>query len=169
MRSAVVTTLFAVLFAAGCGAPPSSKPAGGDSAGQDQPAARRLPPLPPDPTQPAPDQPPAEVREKAVVGVGAKGQGYGGGIITEPISVYFRAPQMVAFKIQLPDAMNKYRGLNGHFPKSHEEFMEKIIKENMIELPVLRPGERYLYDPQKAAEMQTYDPADPPLFVVRPG
>jgi hypothetical protein len=108
------------------------------------------------------------VREKAVVGVSPKGQGYGGGLITEPISVYFKASQMVVFRIQIPHAMNLYRGVHGHFPKSHQEFMEKIIQENGIQLPTLPPGARYVYDPQKAAQMQQYDPADPPLFVERP-
>ena len=118
--------------------------------------------------QPAGEPPPAVVREKAVVGVSPKGQGYGGGLITEPISIYFKAPQMIVFRIQIPHAMNLYRGLHGHFPKTHQEFMEKIIQENGIQLPPLPPGARYVYDPQKAAQMQQYDPADPPLLVERP-
>ncbi len=108
------------------------------------------------------------IRQKADVGLSPKGQGYGGGLITEPISVYFKAPQMIAFRIQIPHAMNLYRAQHGHFPKTQEEFMEKIIKENGIQLPSLPPGARYVYDPQKAAQQQEYDPADPPLFVQRP-
>lgn len=118
--------------------------------------------------QPTGEASPGLLREKAVVGVSPKGQGYGGGLITEPISVYFKAPQMVVFRIQIPHAMNLYRGVHGHFPKTHQEFMEKIIQENGIQLPPLPPGARYVYDPQKAAQMQQYDPADPPLWVERP-
>ena len=33
-------------------------------------------------------------------------------------------------------------------PRSHEEFMERIIKENAIELPILPDGHRYRYDPE---------------------
>lgn len=132
--------------------------------GCESPSSR---PTPPEPARRVVPDKPLE-REKAVVGVRPKGQGYGGGLITEPISVYFKAPQMIAFQIQIPHAMNLYRAQHGHFPKTHEEFMEKIIKENGIQLPSLPPGARYVYDPQKAAQMQQYDPADPPLFVQRP-
>lgn len=170
---------------AGCGTP-TSKPDSSKQSGP-TPAARRVQPAPTPPgdvaTSPADargpagpgvngssglqEPPPGTVRQKADVGVSPKGQGYGGGLITEPISVYFKAPQMVAFRIQIPHAMNLYRAQYGHFPKTQEEF-EKLLKENGIQLPPLPPGARYVYDPQKAAQMQQYDPADPPLFVERP-
>lgn len=183
-----------VVWMGGCGGPGS----GPDRSKQpaSHPATRRQAPIPPDlagpPTSPEGEKPaPAQTagpsssssegassssgagasgvkREKAVVGVSPKGQGYGGGLITEPISLYFKVPQMMVFRIQIPHAMNLYRGLHGHFPKTHEEFMDKIIKENAIQLPPLPAGARYVYDPQKAAQMQEYDPADPPLFVERP-
>lgn len=177
------------LWAAGC-EQPGSGPARSNPSDLPAPAARRQP-LPstdrpdslpsvqgdktpsgqatgPGGVQPTAEAAPGMVREKAVVGVSPKGQGYGGGLITEPISVYFKAPQMVVFRIQIPHAMNLYRGVHGHFPKTHQEFMEKIIQENGIQLPPLPPGARYVYDPQKAAQMQQYDPADPPLLVERP-
>lgn len=168
-----------LLTTAGCESP-HSKPASSKPSAP-APAARRvLPPAASQTDQSAPptsaqtgsagsaEPSPGMIRQKADVGVSPKGQGYGGGLITEPISVYFKAPQMVAFRIQIPHAMNLYRAQYGHFPKTHEEFMEKIIKENGIQLPNLPPGARYVYDPQKAAQMQQYDPADPPLFVERP-
>ena len=45
-------------------------------------------------------------------------------------------------------AMNLYNAEKGHYPKTHEEFMEKIIKFNNIVLPELEPGVEYLYDPE---------------------
>ena len=174
-----------LLGTAGCGTP-ASQP---DTSKQIGPmtAARRVQPAPAPPgegaTSPAdargpagsgvrssiglPEPPPGSLRQKADVGISPKGQGYGGGLITEPISVYFKAPQMVVFRIQIPHAMNLYRAQYGHFPKTQEEF-EKLLKENGIQLPPLPPGARYVYDAQKATQMQQYDPADPPLFVERP-
>ncbi len=95
------------------------------------------------------------VRRKAAPGVTGKGN-YGGGIITTPVSVYFRAQERIIFNIQIPEALKLYKATNEHAPKSHQEFMEKVIKANQITLPELRPGDRYLYDPQKEE-----------LFVVR--
>ena len=42
-----------------------------------------------------------------------------------------------------------YKALYDHYPKTQDEFMEKIIKENGIQLPELAPGERYVYDPKE--------------------
>ncbi len=43
--------------------------------------------------------------------------------------------------------------LNGRKPNSHEEFMEKIIKEGKINLPELPAGQRYVYDPEQGQLM----------------
>ena len=49
-------------------------------------------------------------------------------------------------KLQIKQAVELYRAAEGEYPKDYDEFMEKIIKQNGIELPVL-PGERqYKYD-----------------------
>lgn len=163
MRCTLILVAFAVLVVAGCGAPPSSSPTS-----KGAPKAKSPPPPPPIPTatkSTAPDV----VREKAVVGSGAKGRDYGTGPVATPMTVYARFPQTMAFKILIPKAMNDFRTLNGHFPKSHDEFMQKIIKDNAIKLPELPAGETYFYDAKKAATMRTYDPADPPLMVQRPG
>lgn len=45
-------------------------------------------------------------------------------------------------------ALNLYWGMEGRYPESHEEFMEKIIKFNKIQLPELEAGVEYLYDPE---------------------
>ena len=174
MRWTLTIAAVAGLLAAGCGAPSSTPSGPGGSQAKDSapaapPLARGLPETtPPDggTAETSPDEgQPGVVREKAVVGVGKKGRDYEPGVITTPVSIYFRGPQMMAFKIQSPSAMNLYKGVNGHYPTSHEEFMQKIIKENQINLPELPGGKTYVYDPKKAAEMRSYDPADPPLFV----
>ena len=104
-------------------------------------------------TQPAADT----ERVVAETGVGAKGRVNGGGVITEPVRQYFRAPQMVAFNVQIPHALQLWEATNGRSPASHEEFMQEIITANQIKLPMLPPGEKYVYDPEKKE-----------LFVERP-
>ncbi len=185
MRCVASIISLALLVLCGCGEPSGAKPGAGKPAEPKAAAARNLPPLP-DAAKPAAqagaskmasgilrsNQPategPPPVREKAVVGVGKRGRDYGPGVITTPISVYFKAPQMLVFNVKIPAAMNLYYGVHGHFPKTQEEFMQKIIKENMIELPELPPGARYAYDAEKAAKMRRYEPGDPPLMVERP-
>jgi hypothetical protein len=43
-------------------------------------------------------------------------------------------------------ALQLYNAEHGKYPKTHEEFMEKIIKANEIKLPELEPGYEYIYD-----------------------
>lgn len=90
---------------------------------------------------------PTPSRRVAQVGDGKKGQGYGGGPISEPARQYFRTRERIVFAIQIPEAMKLYKALNGQAPKTHEEFIEKIINENGIRLPQLREGDKYVYDP----------------------
>ncbi len=107
---------------------------------------------------PAPQPPPQPPAVKADVGAGVKGRGYGPGIITTPVATYFAAKEQIAFRIQIPDAMRLYKAMNGHAPETHEEFMEKIIKENRIQLPELPPGHRYRYYPEQG-ELMVEHPA----------
>jgi hypothetical protein len=106
-----------------------------------------VPAAPPPATAPA-APPPAEVLKKAEVGVGEKGRGYGTGPIATPASTYFIAKEHIAFDIQIPHAMQLFKATEGHMPKSHEEFMQKIIKANQIQLPKLPEGQHYVYDPK---------------------
>jgi hypothetical protein len=88
-------------------------------------------------------------RVVADTGVGEKGRAYGGGIVTEPVRQYFRAPQMVVFDIEIPKAMSLFKaGNDNKGPMSHDEFMKRIIEESQIKLPKLPPGEKYVYDPE---------------------
>jgi len=86
----------------------------------------------------------------AGVGVGAKGQNYGGpGFVTTPVEAYFRTGERIAFEVQIPKAMQLYKAEhNNKGPKTHEEYMNIIIKENGVQLPELPAGEEYLYDPK---------------------
>jgi hypothetical protein len=57
--------------------------------------------------------------------------------------------------------MDVYKALdpNGRGPKTHEEFMEKIIRANDIKLPELPSGHRYVYDPVQG-ELLVEQPRD---------
>jgi hypothetical protein len=83
----------------------------------------------------------------AEVGVGVKGQGYGGGLVTEPIRTRFRVEERLNFD-QVTYALKLFEASEGRAPKSHEEFMEKIITANNISLPELPAGQSYVYDPE---------------------
>lgn len=122
----------------------------------------------PDPPKPGPaaqppqptggEQAPGTVRSKAEVGVGAKGHGYGEGLVSTPAGAYFRTKERIAFDIQIKHAMNLFKAMENRAPKSHEEFMEKIIRANHIALPELPEGHRYVYDP-KTEELMVEQPA----------
>ncbi len=140
-----------------------------------QPAVEQTTPQPPAPVaQPAAPQqlaapgtpivadsaarPQADVvREKAERGMGKKGQGYGGGIITQPISTFFQTQDRILL-LQIQHSMNNYKALNGRFPKDLDEFMDEIVKPLGKQLPELPEGHRYIYDPEKGE-----------LLVERPG
>lgn len=86
---------------------------------------------------------------KAGVGVGIKGRSLDSheGIIVTPAKTLFAAKERIAFDIAVPQALAIYKAVNGDGPKTHDEFMQKVIGENQIQLPQLPPGHRYVYDP----------------------
>jgi len=97
--------------------------------------------------QPAAD--PNVDRKKAEVGVGRKGQGYGGGIITEPVRQRFRIEEHIVFNIQIPHELQLYKAAHDNKgPRSSQEFFKEIIDAARLKLPDLNPGERYVYDPK---------------------
>lgn len=79
--------------------------------------------------------------------VGTKGKDYGGGIYTEPLRQRWRIADRLTLQA-VQHAINLFNGLEGRYPASHEEFMEKVVRENNIKLPALPPGQRYVYDPE---------------------
>jgi len=44
--------------------------------------------------------------------------------------------------------LDLYNAEHGNYPKTHEEFMSKIIAANQITLPKLDAGQEYIYDPE---------------------
>ena len=101
----------------------------------------------PDSGNPAAD--PNGPRQKADAEATAKD--FGGGVLGQPFEVYFKAKDTLAFG-QMKQALDLYKVEHG-VPKSHEEFMEKIIKANQIQLPELGPGNVYEFDPKTGVLM----------------
>jgi len=93
------------------------------------------------------------VQEKAQAGVTGKGDYGGPGIVTTPIGTYFEARERIVFEIAIPGAMRLYDAEKGYKPKTQEDFMRDIIQANMIKLPELPPGHKYVYDPKKGELM----------------
>jgi len=100
-----------------------------------------------------PAEPEVMVRKKATIGVGKKGRDYKPGLVSTPVKAFFTAKEEIAYNIEIPHALQLYQALNDASPKSHEEFMEKIIQANRIELPELPSGHHYVYDPDTAQLM----------------
>jgi hypothetical protein len=92
-------------------------------------------------------------RVRAVAGVGKQGQSLNdergvGAMIVQPARTLFAVRQRLVFETLIPKFMDLYKATAGHFPKSHEEFMTKIIKANYVKLPELPAGQTYVYDPE---------------------
>ena len=66
-------------------------------------------------------------------------------IITTPISAMFRTQDRLVLQ-QVEAGMNYFRAEHGRLPANYEEFDEKIIKANHIQLPRLSAGQTYVYE-----------------------
>jgi hypothetical protein len=145
--------------------PPSPAPPPPAATGE-QPggaAASRVPPPPPSeaggppapPAEAASGQPPGPAqgmeREEVHVGVGKKGD-YEPGLITTPVSAYFRVQERITFD-QIKHDLQLYTALKGQGPQSHEEFMKEIIEKNGRKLPELPRDHRYVFDPESQTLM----------------
>ena len=73
-------------------------------------------------------------------------------------SARFRAEHQLIFH-QVTHALNLYWGEHGYYPKSHEEFIVKIIEPNSIVLPELEEGQEYWYD--ASDHLLKFRPASP--------
>ena len=91
--------------------------------------------------------------------MGKKGRGYGKGVIATPAASLWATRERLVFEVQIPEAMKLFKATEDRAPKSHEEFMEKIIKANNIHLPELPDGDRYMYDP-KTEQLMVESPKD---------
>lgn len=92
-------------------------------------------------------------RVRAEAGVGKQGQSLNdergiGAMIVQPARTLFAVRQRMVFETQIPKFMQLFKATEGRNPKSHEEFMNKIIKANYVKLPELPAGQTYVYDPQ---------------------
>ncbi|HLA86088.1 MAG TPA: hypothetical protein VJL29_14975, partial [Thermoguttaceae bacterium] len=87
--------------------------------------------------------------QKAAVGMGRQGHGYGNDPVTYPLATYFRVRERIAID-QIKKAMQLYEALNGRYPRTQDEFRKEIIKANAITLARLPSGVKYRYDPKKA-------------------
>ncbi len=102
----------------------------------------------------APAPAPNVVSQKASAGVGKKGQSLADNagiarILSAPASAFFNFEQKAVLDIQIPQALNLFKGSEGRFPKSHAEFMQKIVEANRLTLPELPAGAVYHFDSEK--------------------
>ena len=65
--------------------------------------------------------------------------------ITGPLSAYGPALERIT-KIKIDSALATFNAIEGRYPATYEEFMEKIVKEQNIRLPVLPYKGHYEYD-----------------------
>jgi len=65
--------------------------------------------------------------------------------ITGPLAIYRSQAERISI-IAVDQALGFFNATEGRYPASHEEFMEKIIKANNIQLPVLPYKGQYMYD-----------------------
>ena len=80
-------------------------------------------------------------------GVGKRGQGYGGGIITEPIRQRFVLQDRITF-LNMQNTLKAYRAENNNQnPPTIQEYIDKIVTPSGVTLPELSPGQFYVYDP----------------------
>jgi hypothetical protein len=91
-------------------------------------------------------------RVRAEVGVGKRGQSLNdeqgiGGMIVQPARALFATEQRVVFNVLIPKAVQLFEATEGRKPRSHDEYMSRIIKANLIKLPTLPAGQKYIYDP----------------------
>lgn len=104
--------------------------------------------------------------QKAVTGVGKQGQSLKDNegiakVISGPAAALINFKQKAVFEIQIPQALNLFQGLEGRLPKSHQEFMEKIVTANRIQLPELPAGAVYRFNTEKG-ELWVYPEDEAP-------
>lgn len=66
-------------------------------------------------------------------------------VVTAPVSAYGPMLERIS-KSQIEAAVNLFHANEDRYPKDIDEFMERIIKENNIKLPVLPGNKQYQYD-----------------------
>lgn len=125
-----------------CGCSGTTAPPETEASGELETAAANGPVL---------NEPVVMERVKAEAGVGERGRSLEnetgvGKMIAEPAKALFSFEQKAVFDIQIPQAMQLFKAMQGRDPESHDEFMEKIVKANRLQLPKLPEGHKYVYD-----------------------
>jgi hypothetical protein len=92
--------------------------------------------------------------QQALAGVGKQGQSLQDHsdlqkIISGPAATLFNVKQKAVLEIQIPQALQLFQASEGRFPKSHEEFMQKIVEYNRLVLPELPEGAVYHFNTEK--------------------
>lgn len=86
--------------------------------------------------------------QKAEAGVGKQGQGYGGGIITEPIRSLFVTRDRITL-LQIENNMKTYRAIhNNKNPATVDEYIKEILAPSVLTLPELPQNQFFAYDPK---------------------
>lgn len=96
-------------------------------------------------------------------GVGKKGRYNSNDYVSTVVGAYFGIQEKLAFDLA-KSHLQRYKTIHGDYPKTHEEYMEKIIAANNVQLPELKKGEEYYYDYESAKRTR----GDEALFVVSP-
>ncbi|HLJ10584.1 MAG TPA: hypothetical protein VKU82_05315 [Planctomycetaceae bacterium] len=79
--------------------------------------------------------------------------------ITGPLAAYGPMAEKIS-KLGIDKAVSEFNAIEGRYPKDYDEFMEKIIKANNIQLPVLPYKGRYQYDEANHTLVIVRDPED---------
>ena len=66
-------------------------------------------------------------------------------IVTVPVRTLTSTRDRL-FLQQIDHAMQLFHGEHGRVPANYNEFMERIIRANNIQLPPLRPEQEYIYE-----------------------
>ena len=67
--------------------------------------------------------------------------------ITTPVREYFGMRSRVNFDMIKHD-LDIYHAINNRYPKDWDAFQKEIIEPGNRELPELRPGDHYVYNPK---------------------
>ena len=148
---------------------PATVPAPADAA--QGPAVLPQPPVQP-PSQPSflPTTPQREVLPQSAgltgpmpggpsvpagVGVGKQGRSLDNesGVLVQPAKSLFATRERMVFQVSIPQALQLFEATEGRKPKSHDEFMTKIVQANNIQLPTLPEGRAYFFDAQQGELM----------------
>lgn len=102
----------------------------------------------------APQAAPPVTPQQALAGVGKQGQslrdntGVAQAITAGPATL-LNFQQKAVLEIQIPQALQLFQASEGRYPKSHEEFMQKIVQANRLTLPELPAGAVYRFNTEK--------------------